>query len=78
MKRLRFAGLALFGCFSIGPVSAAELGSQQVTPYYGSFSHAIPIEVPAFRGLEPSLSLAYSSEARNGFVGVGWNLSGFS
>ena len=57
---------------------AAEKGSEQVAPYYGSFSHAIPIEVPGFRGLEPGIALTYSSEARNGFVGVGWNLAGFS
>jgi hypothetical protein len=31
-----------------------------------------------FHGIEPRLGLTYSSEGRNGFVGVGWTLSGFS
>jgi RHS repeat-associated protein len=56
---------------------AVEKGSQQVSPFYGSFSYAIPIEVPPFRGLEPSLALGYSSEGRNDLAGVGWSLSGF-
>ena len=44
----------------------------------GSFSQGVPIAVPAFRGLEPRFALAYSSERRNGFAGVGWALTGFS
>jgi Salmonella virulence plasmid 65kDa B protein len=47
-------------------------------PSQGQFSQLIPIEVPAFRGLEPRLALAYSSEGRSGFAGVGWGLTGFS
>ena len=61
-----------------GALEAAEKGSEQVSPFYGSFSYAVPIEVPPFHGLEPRLALAYSSEARNGFVGVGWTLAGLS
>ena len=34
--------------------------------------------MPAFHGLEPRLALSYSSEGRNGQVGVGWTLSGLS
>ena len=49
-----------------------------VSGFSGSFSQAIPIEVPPFRGLEPRLALGYSSQARSGFAGVGWGLSGFS
>jgi len=44
----------------------------------GAFVRSIPIEVPAFHGIEPRLALGYSSQAGNGFVGVGWRLSGFS
>jgi hypothetical protein len=57
---------------------AIEKASEQVSAFYGSFSHAVGIETPGFRGLEPRISLGYSSEGRNGFVGVGWGLSGFS
>jgi RHS repeat-associated protein len=56
---------------------AVERASEQVSSYYGSLSHAIAFEVPAFRGLEPSLALAYSSEAGGGLAGVGWSVTGF-
>lgn len=59
-------------------VPAAEKASEQVSPFFGSFGHGIPIEVPPFRGLEPRLALGYTSEGRDGFVGVGWSLGGFS
>jgi hypothetical protein len=61
-----------------GGLQAAEKASQQVSPFLGSFSYSVPLEVPPFHGLEPRLTLAYSSEGRNGFLGVGWGLSGFS
>lgn len=44
----------------------------------GSFAQSIAIEVPPFRGLEPSLSLDYDSGRGNGFLGVGWRLRGLS
>jgi RHS repeat-associated protein len=44
----------------------------------GGYRTSIPIEVPPFHGLEPSLSLIYNSNAGNGLLGVGWNLSGLS
>jgi RHS repeat-associated protein len=56
---------------------AVEKASERVSPFAGSFNYGVPIEVPAFHGLEPALSLGYTSEGRNGFVGVGWGLSGF-
>lgn len=60
------------------PAQAAEKASEQVSPFMGSFSQSLGIEVPPFRGLEPKLALGYSSEGRNGLVGVGWGLSGIS
>jgi RHS repeat-associated protein len=60
------------------PAFAIEKASEQVSAFYGSFAHSLPVEVPGFRGLEPRIALAYSSEGRNGQVGVGWSLSGFS
>jgi hypothetical protein len=51
--------------------------AQTVSGFSGSFSQAIAIEVPPFRGLEPHLALSYSSQGGNGFAGVGWGLSGF-
>jgi RHS repeat-associated protein len=41
----------------------------------GSFVHSVPIQVPAFRGLEPRVSLDYDSATGNGEAGVGWRLT---
>ncbi|MGR9355869.1 RHS repeat-associated core domain-containing protein [Rhizobium leguminosarum] len=51
----------------------------------GAFTEAVEIKVPEFRGLEPELSLRYSSSGglgsdglRAGWIGVGWALGGVS
>lgn len=45
----------------------------------GSASYEIPIAIPpGRRGMQPSLSLNYSSRAGNGIAGMGWSLSGLS
>jgi hypothetical protein len=54
--------------------SAATAG--EVILSTGAFSQLIPIEVPAFHGLEPKLALSYSSQGGNGLVGAGWSLGG--
>ena len=59
-------------------VAPAAKGGAGLEPSTGSLARQIPIEVPAFHGIEPRLALAYSSQAGNGFVGVGWRLGGWS
>ncbi len=45
----------------------------------GNASYSIPIDVaPGIRGMQPNLSLNYSSGSRNGLVGWGWGLGGLS
>ena len=56
----------------------AEKNAYQVNSFVGSFSTGVPIAVPPYHGLEPRLSLSYTSEGHNGPVGMGWTLSGFS
>jgi YD repeat-containing protein len=63
-----------------GPLalSAEEKASHQISPFMGSLQYSIPIEVPPYHGLEPRLAVSYTSEGRNGPLGVGWSLSGVS
>ncbi len=43
----------------------------------GAATYTIPIKIPdGVAGLQPGLSLSYSSQAGNGLCGTGWNLSG--
>jgi RHS repeat-associated protein len=43
----------------------------------GSASYSLPIDIPkGTGGMEPKLALAYSSNAGNGILGVGWSVSG--
>lgn len=58
--------------------AAADHDVNAPGPMSGSLIQSIPIDVPAFRGLEPRLALAYASEGGSGFAGVGWSLAGFS
>src|SRR4051812_20841825 len=54
---------------SIGEKFAPEL-------FTGTGKYSVPIEVPPGRnGLQPHLSLEYSSGHGNGYFGVGWTLN---
>jgi len=45
----------------------------------GQANYAIPIKLPDdFKGMKPTLSIAYSGQSSNGLLGVGWNISGIS
>ncbi|MEO0909970.1 MAG: SpvB/TcaC N-terminal domain-containing protein [Pseudomonadota bacterium] len=49
----------------------------------GAFRYSLPIQIPAFRNLQPELSLVYNSSqkryANDGPIsGIGWSLSGLS
>lgn len=45
---------------------------------HGSYSETIPLQLPGFRGITPTLALVYDSSSGNGDVGVGFRLSGAS
>lgn len=60
------------------PAQVRGLGSSsQVALQNGAFTASTQIDVPAFHGVTPSLGLNYSSSGGNGFLGVGYALSGF-
>ena len=58
------------------PGNLAPTGSQSVSLFTGAFTYSYPIAVPPGRGgMQPSLNLVYNSQASNGWLGVGWDLS---
>src|SRR5262245_20486540 len=66
--------IAVLGLASAG--ASAQDAREQISSFAGSFETTVPMEVPGFHGLEPRIALAYTSEGRNGFSGVGWGLAG--
>src|SRR5436190_11046023 len=72
---------------TVGPPTGPDnVGPKEpITAYNGSYTYSIPIEVPAFRGIEPKLKLSYDSArgirgtaAVGSWLGVGWKLDGLS
>ena len=52
--------------------------TNSVTPS-GAATYSIPIEVPpGTAGIQPSLSVTYNSQAKNGILGMGFGLAGLS
>src|SRR5262249_13531058 len=58
------------------PGNLTPAGSQSVSLFTGAFTYTYPIAVPPGRhGLQPDLKLVYNSQANNGWLGIGWDLS---
>ena len=58
--------------------TGATLGQFQVGGS-GEANYSVPLAIPpGIAGMQPSLSLAYSSQAGNGSLGMGWALGGLS
>ena len=71
----------------VGPPAALDnVGPKlPISSYNGSYSYNVPIDVPAFHGIEPKLSISYDSSrgirsrpGAGGWLGVGWALEGVS
>jgi RHS repeat-associated protein len=56
-----------------------EIGGSVSATSSGGVTYTIPIfTCPGTNGLQPSISLSYSSQAGAGVVGYGWNITGLS
>jgi RHS repeat-associated protein len=49
-------------------------GATEQVSLIGSFARSIPVQIPAYHGLEPIVALDYDSAQGNGELGVGWRL----
>jgi Salmonella virulence plasmid 65kDa B protein len=75
----RYATAALLTATLSFPVHATgnHTGAQFAVTESGAATLTVPIQVPrGIGGMEPQLSLNYSSGAGNGLFGLGWTLSG--
>lgn len=80
MFKIRF--VALLSCFCAGVASAqtsqvavGTLPGDLVVDNTGAANYTIPLNVvPGTAGMEPELSLIYSSRAGDGVMGVGWSV----
>ena len=60
--------------FRVGAVD----GTFNVSPS-GAATYQIPIECPpALSNMQPNISLVYNSQADDGIMGIGWQISGIS
>jgi RHS repeat-associated protein len=78
-----FVGWVAVSIFGMGPARAADSAPAMLTPGQfavsptGAFNYKVPIAIPpGTAGMEPDLSLDYSSQSGDGTVGWGWMLSG--
>lgn len=77
-RRVALIALSLFPALiaHAKDLPGATQTSYAVSPS-GAFSFQVPIVTPVGRnGVQPNLSLSFSSASGNGPLGVGWNLSG--
>jgi RHS repeat-associated protein len=69
-----FGGPAIGDNGIVGTIGGAFSVSQS-----GAANYSIPVKLPeGINGMKPALSIDYSSQGGNSFLGYGWNLSGLS
>ncbi len=65
-----------FFSFSTYAAVDTSVGRSDVQTYAGSFNYSVPIAVaPGVTGVQPDLTLHYSSGLKNGLYGQGWDMN---
>lgn len=78
MKPFSLLALFLLSFASLSGASVNTPGQFSVSES-GAATFSVPIQVPrGIAGMEPNLSLSYTSGAGNGLLGLGWMLNGVS
>jgi len=81
VKQTKRLACILIACVWIEPVSAAIVGATkgEFGVNQGTANYSMKIDVPPGEGgMQPEVGLNYSSNGGNGYLGVGWSLSGIS
>ncbi|MDQ0593659.1 RHS repeat-associated protein [Chryseobacterium ginsenosidimutans] len=74
-----FAPTSISGLKAGDPMAAIQMMSPPTANQKGDANMNYPINVPSgLGGLEPSLSIGYSSGGSNGWMGEGWDVQGVS
>lgn len=74
-----FAPTSISGLKAGDPTSAVQFVKPPSASQKGDANVSYPIVIPSGRkGMQPSLSVAYSSSNGNGWLGEGWDVSGLS
>ncbi|MBD3906414.1 hypothetical protein NAL32_19760 [Chryseobacterium sp. Ch-15] len=74
-----FAPTSISGLKAADPTAGLQLMAVPTATQKGDASANYPIRVPSgVGGLQPSMSIGYSSGGGNGWMGDGWNINGIS
>ncbi|MCJ8155266.1 hypothetical protein MKJ01_15990 [Chryseobacterium sp. SSA4.19] len=74
-----FAPTTISGLKTADPMSAVQLISAPSPNQRGDAALSYPVVIPSgVQGMQPNISISYSSSKGNGWMGEGWDISGVS